>query len=79
MEESNSTFEALQGLQEPSSFSGSFLTILLAFAALSLFYWSMTASDLDPREPPLAKSKIPFIGHLIGMLRYQIKYMEMIK
>jgi lipid-A-disaccharide synthase-like uncharacterized protein len=28
----------------------------------------------DPREPPLISPKIPFIGHLVGLLRYGLAY-----
>jgi len=30
-------------------------------------------------EPPLLKSKIPYIGHLIGFLRHQTSYLEILK
>lgn len=28
----------------------------------------------DPREPPAVESKIPIVGHLIGMLRHGVAY-----
>ena len=28
----------------------------------------------DPREPPLAPANIPFIGHVIGIMRKKFKY-----
>jgi hypothetical protein len=30
-------------------------------------------------EPPELEPKIPFIGHLIGMLRWQVGYMQMLR
>jgi hypothetical protein len=51
----------------------------IAVIALALFLWRFSASGLDPREPPEAISKIPVIGHLIGMLKYEIHYLEILK
>ena len=31
-------------------------------------------SGLDPREPPLAKTSIPIIGHAIGIMRNSFNY-----
>lgn len=31
------------------------------------------------QEPPVLESSIPFIGHLIGMLRWQVGYMQMLR
>jgi hypothetical protein len=31
------------------------------------------------QEPPVLESKIPFVGHLIGMLRWQVGYMQMLR
>lgn len=30
----------------------------------------------DPREPPLVRSKLPLVGHVIGMLRRGPKYFQ---
>jgi hypothetical protein len=46
-------------------------------AVLSLLYWR-SLNGLDPQEPPEIKSKIPFFGHLIGMLRYGLDYFRML-
>jgi hypothetical protein len=51
-----------------------------AFTALAiLLCWRLWPSSLDPREPPIAPSKIPFIGHAIGMLRRQQRYLEALR
>jgi hypothetical protein len=31
-------------------------------------------TKLDPREPPLARTAIPYIGHVIGMMRSKFNY-----
>lgn len=73
---SNSTMDTLV---ERGSYGVSPLTVSTAVIGLVLFLWRFSASALDPREPPEAISKIPVIGHLIGMLKYQIHYLEILK
>ncbi|ETN43751.1 uncharacterized protein HMPREF1541_02910 [Cyphellophora europaea CBS 101466] len=34
--------------------------------------------DYDPREPPLIKSRIPYVGHILGMFRYGAKYFDVV-
>jgi len=34
---------------------------------------------VDSREPPLLKSRIPVIGHIIGLIRYQAEYHIMLR
>lgn len=44
--------------------------VALALAAAVAFAISLAfRSKPDPREPPVLHSTIPFIGHVIGMLR----------
>jgi hypothetical protein len=31
-------------------------------------------TKLDPREPPIARTSIPYIGHVIGMMRSKFNY-----
>jgi hypothetical protein len=73
---SDSTMETLV---ERGSYGVSPLTVSVAVIALAIFLWRFSASGLDPREPPEAISKIPVIGHLIGMLKYEIHYFEILK
>ena len=35
--------------------------------------------DFDPREPPVIKPGIPYIGHILGIIRYGTKYFEIVK
>ncbi|KAL8656292.1 MAG: hypothetical protein Q9226_002711 [Calogaya cf. arnoldii] len=32
----------------------------------------------DPREPPVIHQKIPYIGHVIGLLQYGLRYFELL-
>ncbi|CZR63469.1 related to cytochrome P450 oxidoreductase [Phialocephala subalpina] len=46
-----------------------------AFALVSLLaLWFTGIEDVEPGEPPVVHSKIPFIGHMIGMLRHHNNY-----
>lgn len=45
-------------------------SIILAVLAVLLIIRQRLAVQLDPREPPILKPKVPYIGHIIGLLRY---------
>jgi hypothetical protein len=53
--------------------------VLAAFVPALWFLWRKADVQLDPREPPIALPKIPFIGHIIGMIRYQLGYFEILR
>jgi hypothetical protein len=53
--------------------------VLVVVAALGLLLWQNIRIKMDPREPPLLRPWIPFIGHLIGMLRYHQTYFEKLR
>ncbi|RGP80661.1 putative phenylacetyl- ligase [Fusarium longipes] len=46
---------------------------LAAVIALSLLNYVLTPR-LDPREPPTIKPTIPWIGHILGIIRHQADY-----
>ncbi|KAL2072026.1 hypothetical protein VTL71DRAFT_11369 [Oculimacula yallundae] len=54
------------------SASAALTTILATILIVSL--WLIPREKLDPREPPLAHSKIPLIGHMINLLWHQNTY-----
>ena len=33
----------------------------------------------DPREPPVVSSLIPYVGHILGLLRYGQRYFELLR
>lgn len=45
-------------------YTGSFLVLSVLVAVLLNL-----SPEMDPREPPLLKPKIPVIGHIIGLVR----------
>ena len=53
--------------------------IVLFIAAVLLLAWHRLGVQMDPLEPPQLKPRIPLVGHLIGMIRYQSVYFEMLK
>ena len=53
---------------------------IFALGVLSLLaLWLMGIEDVESREPPVVRSGIPFIGHMISLLRYQNHYFDMIR
>lgn len=53
--------------------SGRYVAIAAAVAAVLLLL-NFSKPKLDPREPIAVKPSIPFIGHMIGIIRHQAKY-----
>jgi hypothetical protein len=53
-------------------------SIILAASAILLLCWQRLSVKLDPQEPPLLKPKIPYVGHVIGILQHQITYFDML-
>ena len=61
--------------------SNRFLSIPFVFLVLCAIIWVLVqwTRREHPQEPPYIHPRIPFIGHLIGMIRYGAKYFEYIK
>ncbi|KAH6716877.1 cytochrome P450 [Leptodontidium sp. 2 PMI_412] len=51
-------------------------SIILGIAAVVLVCWQRLSVKCDPQEPPLLKPSIPYIGHIIGLFRYNGEYFE---
>ena len=51
--------------------------LVLLISALWLALHFLCTPIHDPREPPLVTSRIPFIGHILGLLRYGTRYYQM--
>lgn len=62
-----------------SMVNGVVITIAIAVVlGMSLVAASMMG-ELDVDEPILLKPRFPLIGHLFGMLRWQVGYMQMLR
>lgn len=48
-----------------------------AFLAGCVLLWRWIERR-DPQEPPYVRSRIPFIGHVVGMIRYGAKYFHLV-
>ena len=55
------------------------LLLLVAAAAGAAWYalHYFCALRLSPKEPPLLPHPIPYIGHILGLLRHGTRYYEM--
>ncbi|KAK7428295.1 hypothetical protein QQZ08_005192 [Neonectria magnoliae] len=54
-----------------------YLTVLGLLVSTILLYKFFSPS-IEDREPPPVKSSIPVIGHLVGIMRYQGEYLNML-
>lgn len=61
--------------------SVAFTTVMALLAAvvgyISIIY--LLSPKYDPREPPVLSHFIPYVGHIIGMIRYGTSYFEMLR
>ena len=57
------------------------VALLLFFLTLSLILFAHSHMHIayDPHEPPIIRSKIPLVGHMIGMVQWGSKYFEILK
>ncbi len=72
----NATINAEPRGQTGTAFTLTVPAIIAVIAFVCLRFWP---SGLDPKEPQLIASKVPFIGHAIGMLRHQQRYFEILR
>lgn len=76
----NTTLDATMNVDSHGQTATAFtFTVPAIIAVLALVCLRLWPFGLDPREPRLIPSNIPFIGHAIGMLRYQQRYFEMLR
>ena len=57
-------------------------TMLLVVAAAIVVWYILDHLYIPshlPNEPPLVSHSIPYIGHIIGLLRYGTRYYEIIR
>ncbi|CAH0043542.1 unnamed protein product [Clonostachys solani] len=68
-------------MSSPTEASGSlpfqtnkFVITAAVIVLVGLLLNYLSSPSTDPREPPLVKPRIPVIGHLVGLIRYQNEY-----
>ncbi|KAF5511074.1 hypothetical protein CGCS363_v003100 [Colletotrichum siamense] len=59
-------------------FSPTFLSLIAGVAVIVLLISRWSTPNLDDREPPALKSRVPVIGHLIGLLWHQGQYFKVL-
>jgi hypothetical protein len=70
---------AVDAMSSYLSLNGYGLAVLMVVAALGFLLWQNLRIKMDSREPPQLRPWIPFVGHLIGMLRYHQAYFEKLR
>lgn len=59
---------------------GQVFTSTVILAVLGVLLLAMNRLGvLEENEPTLLKSRIPFCGHLLGMLKWQVGYFQMLR
>jgi hypothetical protein len=54
------------------------ITFSIAVATI-VALWLLGIEDVEPQEPPVLRPKIPFIGHMIGLLSHHNNYFTMLR
>lgn len=57
------------------------LAVALAAVAFTIIILVARAfiPSLDPNEPPLLESRIPIVGHIIGIIQHQTSYHKILR
>lgn len=55
------------------------IAITVGILSVLFLLWRTADVSLDPDEPPIALSRIPFVGHILGLMRYQVGYFEILR
>ena len=58
-----------------STFVGILLLVVIVYVSLVYLF----GPKYDPREPPVILSLVPFVGHILGILRYGQRYFEILR
>ncbi|KAI0174438.1 cytochrome P450 [Pestalotiopsis sp. NC0098] len=64
-------------LDDVTNVDGFTMSFILG-AALIILYWRLFVLRLDAQEPPILKSRIPVVGHILGMLYNSHGYWKML-
>lgn len=68
------------GLLDNNLYGRGSATVAIILITIILFVLTRLISPtLDPKEPPLLKSRIPVIGHIIGIIRLQTSYHKFLR
>lgn len=66
----------------PSGLAAALMSQPFFTTAATLFFISLIgyllSPRLDPREPPPLKARVPFVGHMIGMIKEGINFLTVL-
>ena len=62
-----------------TSLFSTFVAILLLVVLVYISLVYLFSPKYDPREPPVISSLIPYVGHILGLLRYGQRYFEILR
>jgi hypothetical protein len=48
-------------------------------SVLVILYFKTRGDGMDPDEPPLAHPRVPVIGHVLGMMKHQFRYFNILQ
>jgi len=67
----------LSRLMAPLEKSNVYALLIGGLAIVTLALWQFQSyRPRDPREPPILPAKIPYIGHLLGLIIHQAEYFQ---
>ncbi|TDZ36373.1 25-hydroxycholesterol 7-alpha-hydroxylase [Colletotrichum spinosum] len=58
-------------------FSG-YIALAALFAVVFYGLHQLLVARVDPREPPVLKPRIPFVGHILGLIKHQHSYYKLL-
>lgn len=61
------------------SFSSSAIVVLVACSSILYLVKRYLELEHDPKEPPLMPQKIPYIGHVLGLIQHGLRYYTKLK
>ena len=55
------------------------MVLAITSGGLYLLLQYFLGSTHDLREPPVVKPIIPFVGHILGLMQYKLRYFDRVK
>jgi hypothetical protein len=77
--EANSSIEAILTSQKPQNGQFYFSLSAILLVAGFLVSWRWGSSTANAKEPHILPSKIPIIGHILGIMQHQAEYLQMLR
>ena len=72
------TMQSFTSLVKSNAVCSVFVALIVTSISL-LVLWLLGFEDVQPKEPPVVRSQIPFIGHMLGLLKHHNNYFTKLK